>query len=103
MADGPFTSIVWFKVKPGMNAEFEKAFADCGMLERPRVITGYRGAVLHRAMARPDEYYVLGTWDSPADYEAWHDIAQSDAPRDALARLAATIDKTTAGTLVEPL
>ncbi|MEY2966688.1 MAG: hypothetical protein RLY50_738, partial [Actinomycetota bacterium] len=42
MSDGPYTSIVWFKVKPGMNAEFEQAFADCGMLERPRVIDGYR-------------------------------------------------------------
>ena len=102
MADQTLTSVLWFKIKPGMNAEFEQAFADCGMLERPRVIAGYRGATLHRSITQADEYFVLGTWDSEDDYSAWKAIASDGAPPDALARLARTIDTSTTGSLLRP-
>lgn len=88
MAEGQtFTSIVWFKVKPGMNAEFESAFLDAGMLTRPAVIDGFIEAHLHHSLMHDDEYYVLGSWTSEESYAAWQSMASEGAPKGAMRRL----------------
>jgi heme-degrading monooxygenase HmoA len=82
-----FRSIVWFKVRPGAETAFESAFDDAGMLSRPTHIDGFGGAELLRSTTSPDEYYVVGTWSSPAAYAAWHAISNDGAPPEAMARL----------------
>ena len=92
MADKePFTSLVWFKITPGTNAEFEAAFTEAGMLTRPSAIDGYLGAHLHRSLMHADEYYVLGRWTSEESYAAWQAVASKDAPVDAIRRMSAVI------------
>ena len=87
----PFTSIVWFKVKPGMNAEFEKAFLEAGMLTRPSAIDGYLGAHLHHSLMHEDEYYVLGSWTTEESYAAWQEVASVGAPVEAIKRMSAAL------------
>ena len=87
----PFTSIVWFKIKPGMNAEFECAFLEAGMLTRPSAIDGYLGAHLHHSLMHEDEYYVLGSWTTEESYAAWQEVASDGAPVDAIKRMSAAI------------
>jgi heme-degrading monooxygenase HmoA len=82
-----FRSIIWFKVRPGAETDFESAFDDAGMLTRPIQIDGFGGAELLRSTTSPHEYYVVGTWSSPAAYAAWHAISNNGAPPEALARL----------------
>lgn len=84
-------SLVWFKVKPGMNEEFELAFIDAGMLERPKLVPGFRFVHLHRSLMNDDEYFVLGEWDTEESYAEWQRRAQDGAPLDALRRLGATL------------
>lgn len=87
MAENGYTSLVWFRVNPGMNAEFESAFLDAGMLTRPAAIDGYNGAHLHHSLMNPDEYFVIGSWTSEKAYADWQEIASSGAPVDAMKRL----------------
>ena len=82
-----FRSIMWFKVRPGAETAFESAFNDAGMLTRPIQIDGFGGAELLRSTTAPGEYYVVGTWSSPAAYAAWRAISNDGAPPEALARL----------------
>ena len=98
-----FRSIIWFRVRPGAEETFEKAFDDAGMLTRPAQIDGFRGAELVRSTTERGEYYVVGTWSSPAAYAAWHAVANDGAPPDALATLIDTIAEHRPGQLFTPI
>ena len=68
---GAVRSVIRFTVKPGREAEFEAAFAACGMLTRPRAIEGFVEAELVRGLENPGEYLVIGRWADAAAYGAW--------------------------------
>ena len=68
---GAVRSVIRFTVKPGQEAEFEAAFAACGMLTRPRAIEGFVEAELVRGLENPAEYLVIGRWADQAAYAAW--------------------------------
>lgn len=64
-------SVIRFTVKPGREADFEAAFAACGMLTRPRAIEGFVEAELVRGLENRGEYLVIGRWADQAAYAAW--------------------------------
>lgn len=68
---GAVRSLIRFTVKPGREADFEAAFAACGMLTRPRAIAGFVEAELVRGLEDPAEYLVIGRWADQAAYAAW--------------------------------
>lgn len=68
---GAVRSVIRFTVKPGREADFEAAFAACGMLTRPRAVAGFIEAELVRSITAPGEYLVIGRWAGHAAYEAW--------------------------------
>ena len=99
----PYVSIAWFRVKPGRNQDFERAFHDAGMLTRPEATGGYLGARLHRATDGSNQYFVLGHWTTVESYAQWQTIAAEGAPREALNRMMDALEKNRPGVLVEPL
>ena len=98
-----FRSIIWFKVRPGAETAFESAFNDAGMLTRPTRIAGFGGAELLRSTTASGEYYVVGTWSSPAAYAEWHAISNDGAPPEALARLIDVVAEHRPGQLFSPV
>lgn len=68
---GAVRSVIRFTVKPGREADFEAAFAACGMLTRPRPVAGFIQAELVRGVTAPGEYLVIGRWADQTAYEAW--------------------------------
>jgi heme-degrading monooxygenase HmoA len=87
----PVRSVIRFEVKPGREADFEAAFAASGMLTRPSAVDGFMEAELLRAVDRPSEYVVIGSWASVSAYRDWQAISAAGAPREALARLVDTL------------
>lgn len=73
------TSLITFRVAPGRSADFERAFARTGMLERPRAVDGFDGAVLHRGVDDPDTYVVIGRWATVDAYREWQRRSIEDA------------------------
>lgn len=84
-------SVIRFQVKPGREADFEAAFAETGMLTRPRELPGFRGAELVRSLADAGEYLVIGVWDDAETYREWQARSAADAPKEALRRLVDTL------------
>lgn len=68
-------SVIRFTVKPGREADFETAFAACGMLTRPRAIAGFVEAELVRGLENRCEYLVIGRWADQAAYAAWQAVS----------------------------
>lgn len=75
-----YTSLITFRVAPGRNADFERAFERAGMLTRPEAVDGFRDAALHRSLDDPDTYIVIGHWDSPDAYRTWQARSGDDTP-----------------------
>ena len=96
-----FTSVAWFTVKPDRNQEFEEAFHNSGMLIRPKKIEGFIGAQLFRSTDDTNQYFVLGQWATKESYAQWQLVASHDAPRDAIAQLAETLENNRLGVLFE--
>lgn len=84
-------SVIRFQVKPGRAADFEAAFAETGMLSRPRGIDGFRGAELVKDLAGDGEYLVIGVWTDAESYRAWQAVSAAQAPREAMGRLLDTL------------
>lgn len=84
-------SVIRFQVKPGRGADFEAAFAETGMLDRPRQIDGFLGAELVKDLAGDGEYLVLGVWAGAEAYRAWQAVSAVQAPREAMGRLLDTL------------
>ena len=98
-----FRSIIRFRVKPGMEADFEAAFLKAGMLERPARIDGFVSAELVRSVAGPVEYYVIGEWRTEQAYVDWQTISRDGADPDAIAAMQSTLVDHAPGRLFEPL
>lgn len=94
-----FHSLIHFVAKPGMSQAFQDAFADCGMLTRPRQIEGFVDVELMQSAMNPEHFVVTGRWRSQDAYAAWGAVAQKEAPREALRRLSAAVDSVTTGEL----
>ena len=94
-----FHSLIHFVAKPGMSQDFQDAFAECGMLTRPRLIEGFVDVALKQSTANPDHFIVTGRWKSRESYAAWGAVSQKEAPRDALRRLSAAVESVTTGEL----
>ena len=88
----PFTSVINFQVKPGMEAQFEAAFARCGMLERPKAVEGFIKADLIRSVDDPPAYFVVGEWETEQAYADWQSRSREGADPAALAGLEAAIE-----------
>lgn len=86
-----FTSVIAFQVQPGKEAQFESAFARCGMLERPNAVEGFVKADLIRSVDDPAAYFVVGEWATEQAYAQWQSISRDGADPAALADLHATI------------
>lgn len=99
MTEALFHSLIHFVAKPGMGQAFQEAFADCGMLTRPRQIEGFVDVELMQSAMNPDHFIVTGRWRSTDSYAAWGAVSQKEAPREALRRLSAAIDSVTTGEL----
>lgn len=97
----PVRSVIRFKVKPGRQADFEAAFADCGMLSRPRAVAGFIEAQLLRGLDGSPEYLVIGSWASVEAYRTWQGVSAVDAPKEPLARLVDTLQDPAPGSLFE--
>ena len=65
--------IIWeFRVQPGQEAAFERAYGPEGDWARLfRGSTGYRGTELLRDPADPRRYLTLDRWEDAADFEAF--------------------------------
>ena len=87
----PVRSVIRFQVKPGREAEFEAAFAETGMLSRPRRIEGFLGAELVKDLGGAGEYLVIGLWSGAESYRAWQAASTAQAPREAMGRLLDTL------------
>ena len=90
-------SVIEFRVIPGKEAAFERAFADAGMLTRPAAIAGYRGAELIQSLEDPTHYMVFGTWSTIEAYRQWQAVSIEQAPGEAINRLSATLRDTRPG------
>ena len=67
MTDAPFVEAVVLPVRPGMEAEFELAFASAQtILARAK---GYRGHTLRRGVEHPSTYLLTVGWDTVEDHE----------------------------------
>jgi heme-degrading monooxygenase HmoA len=94
-------SVIRFQVKPGREGEFEAAFAETGMLTRPRDVPGFVGAELVRGLEGQGGYLVIGTWTDEQAYREWQRRSASGAPAGALARLLETLENPKPGVLYE--
>ena len=72
-AEGAMYVIVWrFQVKPGREAEFERAYGPKGAWATFFATDSkYHGTVLVRDAAREGAYLTIDTWTSRAAYEAF--------------------------------
>lgn len=95
-------SFIEFRILPGREADFRAAFAECGMLTRPRAIDGFISADLIRDRQDGTRFAVVGTWRTAEAYAAWQAVSQSGAPPSALARLAACLAEAPVGRLFDP-
>jgi heme-degrading monooxygenase HmoA len=69
-------------VKPGLEAEFEKAFADAKKIISS--MPGFESLHLHRSIERPSRYLLLVAWQrledhtegfrESSEYEAWKQL-----------------------------
>lgn len=98
-----YTSVAWFKVKPGMNADFERAFHDAGMLTRSSALEGCISTRLFRSTDDSDQYFVIGRWTSSESYAQWQEIAVPGAPKDALKRMTDSLETNRLGVLMLPV
>jgi heme-degrading monooxygenase HmoA len=62
----PVLEIAFIAVKPGTEADFEKAFAQARKL--PEAIPGFRGLELRRGVEHPARYVLLAWWDRVEDH-----------------------------------
>jgi heme-degrading monooxygenase HmoA len=96
-----YTSIIWFKVKDGMNAEFVSAFHDAGMVTRSTALEGCHDITLFEAADGTNQYFVIGHWDSREWYDEWQRRAVPEAPREAMKRMSNAIEENRSGVLVK--
>jgi heme-degrading monooxygenase HmoA len=65
--DGPFVESALLPVRPGLEAEFEAAFAqEEALIARAR---GYLGHTLRRGVERPSAYLLTVGWNTVDDHE----------------------------------
>ena len=62
----PVLEIALIAVKPGQEADFEKAFTQARLL--PESIQGFRGLELRRGVEHPSRYVLLAWWDRVEDH-----------------------------------
>lgn len=84
-------AVIKFEVKQNAGKEFESAFKDAGMFERPAKLEGFESMELIRCVVDRSEYLVVSTWQTEQAYEHWQLVSSAEAPREALKRLAATL------------
>lgn len=99
----PFTSIAWFKVKEGRNADFVSAFHDAGMLSRSSKLEGCLDTCLYQSTDGTNQYFVIGHWDSEETYALWQQMAVPGAPKEALARMTDALESNRLGVLMLPV
>lgn len=97
--DHPFTSIIEFRTHSGREADFIRAFNACGMLDRPRAITGFIGGRLLQDRENPMRFTVVATWSTPEAYTEWGAKSQIGANPQALRLLGECIAELTPGRL----
>lgn len=89
---GPtYTSIIEFRVHPGREDDFIAAFADCGMLERPRALPDFVSGELLRQADDPACFVVIATWRTPAAYADWGRLSREGVDARSLGALAACL------------
>lgn len=98
----PYTSIAWFKVKEGRNADFESAFHDAGMLSRSSALEGCIYTRLYKSTDDTNQYFVIGHWESQESYALWQEMAVPGAAPEALQRMTDALEKNRLGVLMLP-
>ncbi len=98
-----YTSVAWFKVKQGRNADFESAFHDAGMLTRSSALDGCLDTRLYRSSDDTNQYFVIGHWASQDAYALWQQMAVPGAPKEALDRMTDSLEKNRLGVLMLPV
>lgn len=99
----PYTSVAWFKVKEGRNADFVSAFHDAGMLSRSAALEGCIDTVLYQSTDGTNQYFVIGHWDSQESYALWQEMAVPGAPKEALWRMTDALETNRLGVLMLPV
>lgn len=99
----PYTSVAWFKVKEGRNADFERAFHDAGMLTRSSALEGCLDTRLYLSTDGTNQYFVIGHWDSKESYALWQELAVPGAPKEALGRMLDALETNRLGVLMLPV
>lgn len=99
----PYTSVAWFKVKEGRNADFESAFHEAGMLTRSSALDGCIDTRLYQSTDGTNQYFVIGEWDSEETYALWQQMAVPGAPKDALGRMTDSLERNRLGVLMTPV
>lgn len=99
----PYTSIAWFKVKEGRNADFERAFHDAGMLTRSSALEGCLDTRLYQSTDGTNQYFVIGHWYSKESYALWQELAVPGASKDALDRMSDALETNRLGVLMLPV
>lgn len=98
-----YRSLIQFRVKQGKAETFEAAFAKAGMLERPKVVKGFVFAELTRSLSDPNDYAVVGEWESEQAYADWQAISREEADPETLSILDDCLVEYRPGRLFKPV
>lgn len=98
-----YISVIHFRTQPGRGADFEDAFAEATLLERPRQVPGFESLVLTHSLTSPDEYFVIGHWATEAAYAQWQQESMSGLDTSVAARFLETLVDPLPGQLTEVL
>jgi heme-degrading monooxygenase HmoA len=85
--DECYTSVIEFRIHPGREADFVRAFYASGMLDRPHAIDGFGGGRLLQERENPMHFTVIATWRTPQAYAEWGEKSQIGADKQALLML----------------
>ena len=69
----PTRSIIYFHIKPGMEAAFARRFQELRILETAQGQPGWLGGELCRAADGSPVFTVTALWQSPDAYRAWRE------------------------------
>lgn len=64
-------SVLAMEVRPGVEEEFQRAFAELGVLDEARGSGGFLSGRLLRPLTPGHPFLVVAEWESVEAYEAW--------------------------------
>ena len=96
-------TLITFRVKPGQEAAFEKAYGEGEMLERAAIVPGFLGGDLMKLNGDGSTYAATALWDNAESYKQWQAAYATALDQDKVSAMMETLETFEPGQVYEVL